>query len=120
MQNTPKLVMPKNPSAENPTSGSEQVKLSAGVALPQTGPDGILMSFSVDYDFQGTPGSGPYVWVIERGKGVPARRQVQLRKGGNLAILIPGWRPTEGPFQTHFEDKTGKKISATVELLGQN
>jgi hypothetical protein len=108
-------------SAKNSTSGLQPIKLSAGVALPQTGPEGILMSFSVDYELQGAPGTTPYVWVIDRGQGVSAKRPVRLtKKQGNLIILIPGWRPTDGPFQTHLEDKTGKQLSASVELLGQN
>ena len=101
--------------------GAEQVKLSAGVALPQTGPEGILMSFSVDYELQVAPSKAPYVWVIERGQGVSAKIPVKLaKKQGNLVTLIQGWRPTEGPFQAHLEDKTGKQVSASVELLGQN
>jgi hypothetical protein len=101
--------------------GAEQVKLSAGVALPQTGPEGILMSFSVDYELLVAPSKAPYVWVIERGQGVSAKIPVKLaKKQGNLVTLIQGWRPTDGPFQSHLEDKTGKQVSASVELLGQN
>jgi hypothetical protein len=39
-----------------PAANQPAIQLSAGVALPQTGPDGTLMSFSVDYAFlQGEP-----------------------------------------------------------------
>jgi hypothetical protein len=100
--------------------GAEEIKLSAGVALPQTGPEGILMSFSVDYESPRAPGNAAYVWVIERTKGKPAKVPARLTKSqGNLMAMIPGWRPNQGPFQAHLEDKAGKRISASVELVGQ-
>lgn len=100
----------------------QKIKLSAGVALPQTGPEGHLMSFSVDYEFmQETPVAKQYFWVIERTQGDSAKVPAPLtKKQGNLMTLIPKWRPTEGPFQTHLEDENGNPISETVELVGQN
>jgi hypothetical protein len=101
-------------------SDSPTIKLSAGVALPQTGPNGILMSFSVDYEAAGTPANASAVWVIERTTGKPAKIPVRLANPqGNLVTLIQGWRPETGPFQGHLEDKKGKRLSASVELLGQ-
>jgi len=108
----PRSPKPK-PSAEEPA-----LKLSAGVALPQTGPTGILMSFSVDYRFtQGRPDrASPYVWVIERSRGEPAKQEVRLTDRGTLQILIPGWRPEEGPFQTHIENAAARKLSDSAPL----
>jgi hypothetical protein len=95
-----------------------QIELSTGVALPQTGPTGILMSFSVEYQIVvGRPDpSATYVWVVERQQGPPAREPVRLSDHGTLAILISGWRPTEGPFSAHLEDRSGNKLSRSVDL----
>jgi hypothetical protein len=96
------------------------IDLSAGVALPQTGPEGTMMGFSVDYQFnQGEPPpSASFTWVIERAKGAPAKIQVKLKLKDNLSIMITrGWRPEQGPFQTHIEDASGRRISDTVPLV---
>ena len=98
------------------------VRLSAGVALPQTGPTGRLMSFSIDYQFTrgGPTPEVRYVWVIERTKGKPAAQLVRLNDKGTLRTFIPGWRPEEGPFQTYVEelskDGSRRKISRAVSL----
>lgn len=95
-----------------------QVRLSAGVALPQTLPDGSVMTFSVDYEFLPgyTPGSqSRYVLVIERPQGPPGRFPVQLRLRDTLAIFT-NWPPSEGPFRAHLEDGFGQRISDSVEL----
>ena len=93
------------------------IQLSAGVALPQTGPDGTLMSFSVDYEFvEGEPSSEGYVWVIERAHGSACEATGQVVEAGQPSILIPGWRPEDGPFQTHIEDRKGNPLSESIEL----
>jgi len=99
-------------------SGVPAIRLSAGVALPQTGPTGRLMSFSVDYRFTSAEPNptSPYVWVIERKQGAPARQPVRLRGQGTLPILIPGWRPEQGPFQAHIEDTAGNRLSRSISL----
>jgi hypothetical protein len=99
------------------TEVQQAIRISAGVALPQTGPEGTLMCFSVDYEFtQGEPGSSEYIWVIEREHGRPARQPVQLARQGNLPILIQGWRPEDGPFRASIEDRSGHRLSAVIEL----
>jgi hypothetical protein len=99
-----------------PAAGSS-IRLSAGVALPQTGPDGTLMSFSVDYEFaEGQPDSGGYTWVIERAHGASAKQKAQLSNHGNLMTLIPGWKPEDGPFQSHIEDLKGARLSESIEM----
>ena len=93
------------------------IRLATGVALAQTGPDGTLMSFSVDYQFTaGEPNAAGYVWVIERAQGAPARQPVRLARQGTLPALIPGWRPEEGPFRSHIEDPSGNRLSASIEM----
>lgn len=93
------------------------IRLSTGVALPQTGPNGTLMLFSVDYEFvEGEPSAEGYVWVIERAQGKPVRKEVKLLRKGNLPTPMPGWLPDDGPFHTHIEDHKSARISASIEL----
>ena len=109
--------MPRVSKPQTASEGQQAIRLSAGVALPQTGPEGTLMSFSVDYEFiQGEPISSGYVWVIERAHGGPARQPVQLARQGSLPTLIHGWRPEDGPFHAHIEDRSGNRLSAVIEL----
>ncbi len=75
------------------------------------------MSFSVDYQFtQGEPGSSEYSWVIERAAGPPATEMVRLERQGTLVVVMPGWRPEEGPFQSHLEDQQGVRVAATLKM----
>jgi hypothetical protein len=98
-----------------------------GVALPQTGPDGILMSFSVEYEAPPSNTSPSlasktnppdYFWVIERAHGAPFKRAVRLSGQNTLAVLINEWRPTDAPFQTHIEDRYGHRLSLSIDLEG--
>jgi hypothetical protein len=103
--------MPPAPAA------GPSIRLSTGVALPQTGPDGTLMSFSVDYEFtEGQPESGGYTWVIERAHGASAKQKAQLSSRGNLMALAPGWKPEDGPFKSHIEDLKGVRRSESIEM----
>ena len=98
-------------------AGQMPIQLSVGVVLPQTGPEGTLMSFSVDYEFvAGQPSPEGYVWVIQRAHGAPVKQQVRLKDKGNLPILVPGWRPEDGPFKSHIEDRKGHPVSESIEL----
>jgi len=114
----PAVPPPAPAAATNPTPpqtstpNQELIKLSAGVGLPQTGPEGYMVGFSVDYEFtQGTPNTVGYVWVIERAQGTPAKIRQQLKQQkGNLHLFIQGWRPEEGPFQSHLEDMQGTRF----------
>ena len=100
------------------SSPSPPIQLSAGVALPQTLPDGTAMGFSVDYQFvQGQPDpNAAYVWVIERSQGTPSRQSVKLSPRGTLQGFVAEFRPEEGPFQTHLEDGRGNRLSPTMPL----
>ena len=99
-------------------TGQPSIRLSAGVALPQTGPTGTMMGFSVDYEFtQGRPNpSSPYFLVIEAAKGPPARIRVQLGGKGTLPGFVVGWRPEHGPFEGHIEDAGGNRLSRAIPL----
>jgi hypothetical protein len=94
------------------------IRLRTGVALPQTGPEGILMSFSVDYLFyRGEPDPhSQYFLVIARTKGKPARDEIQLIDAGTLTVLAPGWRPEEGPFEFSIQDQSGRVMSEKLKV----
>jgi hypothetical protein len=105
-------------SQDRKSNDAEPIQLSLGVSLPQTGPEGILMSFSVDYEMQIEPSKTTYVLVIEREQGKPAKIERKLsKKKDRLVAIISGWRPEEGPFQAHLEDNKGKRLSNNVVLL---
>jgi hypothetical protein len=82
------------------SAAAVQVRLSAGVALPQTGPTGTMMGFSVDYEFaNGRPdGAAKYAWIIQRVKGPEAAVSVKLKAKGTLQKFLLDWRPSDGPF----------------------
>lgn len=124
---------PQPPGRGNNTSTSSQVapptpgpatktrpmpvRLSMGVALPQTTVWGTVMGFSVEYQFTDRPdASARYVWVIERAEGQPARLTGPLKSQGTLQTLVRKWRPEEGPFRTHLEDYRGNRLSASIPL----
>ena len=112
---------PSSPTGPASTAGREAVAidLSVGLSLPQTGPEGTMMGFSVDYQFsQGQPQpSETFFWVIERAKGPPVKIAVKLKLKDNLSIMVVrGWRPEQGPFQTHIEDSSGRPVSETALL----
>ena len=79
-------------------------RLSAGVALPQSLPNGTTMGFSVDYVLsRNLPGSGNRsIWVIQSAKGGSVAIPVQLKAKGNLSAFAPGLRPEHGPFQSYL------------------
>jgi hypothetical protein len=104
-------------SKDQKSNDAEPIQLSLGVSLPQAGPEGILMSFSVDYEMQIEPSKTTYVLVIEREQGKPAKIERKLsKKKDRLVALISGWHPEEGPFQAHLEDNKGKRLSNNVVL----
>jgi len=112
------IASPQTSAEVAPPTGAASVHLSTGVALAQTGLDGTLMSFSVDYQFVAgqADATTAYLWVIERAKGDPVRQPVRLSSQGALQILVPTWRPEDGPFQTHLEDARGNRLSESVSL----
>ena len=82
------------------------VKLSAGVALGQTGPEGTLMMFSVDYRFrEGAPSKqSRYAWVIKPATGEPLEQIVKLTRQSTLQAIVPQWRPENGPFTSYIDE----------------
>jgi hypothetical protein len=96
----------------------KSIQLTAGVALAQTGPEGTLMMFSVDYEVvQGDPNAMGYVWVIERARGNSAKVDVKLKPNATLTTAIGGgWRSEDGPFHCHLEDRMGNRVSESIEM----
>jgi hypothetical protein len=111
--------LPRNVSARETAAAREMpIQVSTGVALAQTLTDGTTMGFSVIYKFlrEEPQPSAQYVWVIERAWGEPAKTLVPLKPEGTL-YTFPPWRPEEGPFRGHFEDRSGNRLSRSIDLL---
>ncbi len=121
-EKTPSEPAPSKPAPSESTqpapAAGKSIELSTGVALPQTGPEGTMMMFSVDYEVvAGEPNAkAGYVWVIERAKGAPAKRAEQLKKKGTLEAAVFHWRPEDGPFRSHIEDRKGKRLSESIDM----
>jgi hypothetical protein len=115
----PRKPAPASKPVETAPPAPLPVRLSAGVALAQTTLEGTMMSFSIDYrvvDGVARTGSSQAVWVIERAKGSPLKKPRHLERDGNLMTFAPEWRPEDGPFETHFEDPSGHRISESIPL----
>jgi hypothetical protein len=100
------------------------VKLSTGVALAQTLPDGTGMSFSVDYEVvegRSISREARYVWIIEAVDQKTFEQQVTLADQGNLATLAPQLKPDDGPFHSYLavvgRDGRRTPISDRIEMI---
>lgn len=99
------------PELERPPPAQQEqwpIRLSAGVALPQSLPTGTQIGFSVDYQFHiGSPDpAGQYVWEIKTGDGTIRRVPVQLTgRKGTLNRFMP-LRPSDGPFVSRIASVT--------------
>jgi len=98
---------PAAPPGAAPSGGTPQqfiVRLSAGVALPQSLPTGTAMGMSVDYVLQGAlPTSAvATVWVIESAQGASVEVPVRLNAQGNLMTFVTDMRPEHGPFRSYL------------------
>jgi len=115
---------PSRPPASPPPARAAQpsaepsIRLSAGVALPQSLPTGTAMGMSVDYVFTaGQPVSSQrYVWVIEPAKGNLVKQRVQLSQRGTLQAFFPQLRPENGPFRAYIESSDGSRLSTSISL----
>jgi hypothetical protein len=104
---------PALPTDADPTPSASTakpfIKLSVGIALPQTLPDGTQVGVSVDYKLlkPSLNSSAKYYWVIESRQGETAM-EVQLKpQGGNLAGFLPlEIRPGDSPFKARIDEIT--------------
>lgn len=121
-QPTAEPPVPVEPSPFSPprtiVTDRHSIELSIGVSLAQTGPEGTMMMFSVEYEFVvGEPDpKAKYVWVIKRAKGAPVKLAFPLNNKGTLRTPVFHWRPEHGPFRSHIEDRKGKRLSASIEM----
>ena len=121
---TSKPPEPSRPPASPPPARAPQpptgpsIRLSAGVALPQSLPTGTAIGMSVDYVFTvGQPlPSRRYVWVIEPAKADPVKQPVQLSQSGTLQAFFLQLRPEHGPFHVHIESSDGSRLSTSILL----
>lgn len=109
--------------AAAPAATALSIRLSAGTALPQTGPEGTLMGFSVDYRvLQGRPEpTSKFVLVVSGNGGKSVQQPLILKPEGTVEFFTPRLRPEDGPFSAHIvEIDTGgtqRDISTSVQLL---
>lgn len=103
-----------------------RVRLSAGVALPQTLPTGTAMGFSVDYEFEtgGPQPSYTYLWVIRAAHADDVwQSEIPLEARGTLRTFVLQWRPEQGPFEAVLVEvnPSGRRpISAPIPLKASN
>jgi hypothetical protein len=121
---------PVNVAATRPTpAGSQSIQLSAGAALPQSLPQGTVMTFSAEYRFVGGPKSGvQYKWVVRGRSGKTIRLPLRnLKSQGQLpALFTPALRPSDSPFRSFIEEwpassgrnqpGDGKRVSNIITL----
>jgi hypothetical protein len=110
---------PQSPPQE--PAPRSQIALSAGVALPQTLPEGTAFGFSVDYRFVvGAPASGGrYLWVIVPAQAAAVELPVELEPAGTLQTFVTTLRPEHGPFQSFLaerEEGGTRRLSALEDM----
>lgn len=111
-----------SPTEPTTSASKPSIRLSVGIALPQTLPDGTQIGVSVDYKLTGTLNpSAKYVWVIQSRQGETAM-EVQLKpQGGNLAGFLPiAIRPEDSPFKAWIDEvsTSGSRVCVSnVESL---
>lgn len=97
-----------NGQTTSSSSSRFPIELRRPVSLGQTGPNGIMMSFSVEYQYlNGTPISGKdYYLVIRSQEGRYSDLQISpMQSRGVLNAVIESWRPEYGPFTAVIEER---------------
>lgn len=93
----PAAVTPATPTATAP-----RIRLSTGIALAQTLPDGTNVLCSIDYQWVsgGAQQGAEYVWVIELGNGHRMSGPANVAKArGTIEPILRGVKPDQGPFR---------------------
>jgi hypothetical protein len=116
-------------AADDQPNNETVIQLSAGVQLPQSLPQGTVITFSAEYQFvnRGPNPNVQYVWVIEGGGkkervGIPG-----LAMRGQLPALFSRvFKPGDEPYSSYIEEwprsnnrnrqATGKRISNVISL----
>ncbi|HUE71603.1 MAG TPA: hypothetical protein VMP01_12025 [Pirellulaceae bacterium] len=85
--------------------GTASIRLSAGVAVPQSLPMGTVMGMSVDYAIDGPlNNSSRYVWVVSSQAGENVEVAMQPKVTGTLQLFFLKLRPENGPFNCHIDE----------------
>jgi hypothetical protein len=93
------------------------IELKIGVGLPQTTIEGTFVFFCVDCTIlEDFPAPMECVWVIEPSKGDPVKIPEKIPRKKNLRAG-PLWKPENGPFKSHIEDRNGKRLSESIDML---
>jgi hypothetical protein len=84
------------------------IRLSAGTALPQTGPEGTIVGFSVDYRVtQGRPEpTSKFVLVVSGSGGKSVEQPLALKPEGTVEFFTPQFRPEDAPFNARIVEIT--------------
>jgi len=100
------------------------IQLATGVSLPQTTVDGTIMSFSVDYEFSAASPApnARYAFMVRRQDGEAYFQEQPLGQQGNLMLVVPNWRPDDGPFHGSIVQLDARQQpiaeSEAIELTG--
>ena len=97
-----------NSSSDSTAPAKRYIRLSVGLALPQTLPDGTQVGVSVDYKLLGSlKPSAKYLWVVQSAKNEVTMEVKLSQQGGNLANFLPyEIRPEHGPFKARIDEVT--------------
>ncbi|GEM_PF-1055755 len=114
----PTIMGTENVPSPSHDAGVRWVDLSVPVSLPQTGPEGTMMSFGVEYRLRAeAPRDQTYTWAIQSRTGKLFRMDaLRLESQGNLMTIVTEWRPEDGPFRTWMEDSAGRRVSLSLGL----
>ena len=122
MVEAPAATSAPQPPPQAPQAAQPPIRLSAGVAVPQSLPDGTQIGVSVDYRVSGRINtSSRYLLVIES-KGKEVEFEVKLSPpGGTLQGFCPASvRPEDQPFRARLDEQRSAnvrdKVSNTVNL----
>ena len=105
---------PARPDTSSASSSRPKFDLSAGVALPQTLPNGTGMMFSVDYQLIGGQiGTNDQFALVVKPANAQAFMQPQgrLQNSGTIQIIAPGMKPNIGPFEAFIIDRSNNVLS---------
>jgi hypothetical protein len=114
---------PSNPTTSSTTSEHRgfPLSVSAGVALPQSLPEGTTVMVSVDYNFTdgGAPGATPALCRITPTTGEAVEYEVELLVRGTWQAALLSMKPEQGPFRAQFFEPEGdppRPLSAEIDL----
>jgi hypothetical protein len=94
-----------SPSQSPASRGVPAIRLSAGIAVPQSLPTGTAMGMSVDYQIAGPLNlSSQYMWVVSSQAGENVEVAAPLQTMGTLQAFFSQLRPEHRPFHCHIDE----------------